>query len=160
MHKDAKTQDLHSNEKIIDNLLKCLSYEITRNFTLLQKNWNCPFAEQTLNVCIIWNISLAVLSDKMTAQTMKRQKFFQTHPILILLHFLMNSNDQKYFLITFHIFLGKKLGIHGCEKIFARVCLHLFSIQINQNFVRNETLEIYYHSTDRISKSFLTPHLP
>ena len=85
MHKDAKTQDLHSNEKIIDNLLKCLSYEITRNFTLLQKNWNCPFAEQTLNVCIIWNISLAVLSDKMTAQTMKRQKFFQTHPILILL---------------------------------------------------------------------------
>ena len=70
-----------------------------RKFHIVTKNWNCPFAEQTLNVCIIWNISLAVLSDKMTAQTMKRQKFFQTHPILnpITEHFLVNSNYKNIF---------------------------------------------------------------
>ena len=60
-----------------------------------------------------------------------------------------NSGLQIVFSLTFTLSLTTDL--FSGEKILSRVCLHYFSIPSTENFVRNETLQIYYGASVRIS---------
>ena len=59
------------------------------------------------------------------------------------------SGLQIVFSLTYRLTLTTDL--FSGEKILSRVCLHYFSIPSTENFVRNETLQIYYGASVRIS---------